>query len=147
MTSEKSPWPQIPRGRRELECNLLTTVRHYRWKLIFSANAKWSHATDPFCPFRGIKASSWPQTAHFDCTPTPLSQTFWGLFGALSEMLRAPVRAPADNGWNSTKITQLPLAAMEGLQLVVWAKLKGFAPVISTRTAEATFPAFFSVTS
>ncbi len=57
----------------------------------------------------GQECQTGREQRHCGCTPTPLSQTSCGLFGALSEMLTAAVRAPADNGLNVTKIAQLLL--------------------------------------
>jgi len=80
--------------------------------------------------------------------PVPVSETVWGLPGALSVSVRLPERLPAAVGVNVTFMTQLPLAATGVLVLQVvplaatakspvtamLVKLKGAAPVLFTVT-------------
>jgi hypothetical protein len=52
-------------------------------------------------------------------TPTPVSETDWGLPGALSVMLTAAVRLPTAEGVNVTLILQLRLGGNDVPQLFV----------------------------
>ena len=53
--------------------------------------------------------------------PLPVRFTVWGLLGALSVMVMAPVRVPVTVGVNVTLIVQLVPAASAVPQLLVWA--------------------------
>jgi hypothetical protein len=53
--------------------------------------------------------------------PVPARLTVWGLPGALSLIVRVPLRAPTAVGVNVTLIVQVPLAATVP-QLLVWEK-------------------------
>jgi hypothetical protein len=57
-----------------------------------------------------------------DATPVPLSVIFCGLVFALSVIVTIPVRDPAAVGVNVIEIVQLPRAATELPQVLVWAK-------------------------
>jgi hypothetical protein len=60
--------------------------------------------------------------------PVPERLTVCGLPVALSEMLTAAVRAPVAAGVKVTLIEQLPLAATELPQVLVWAKSPALVP-------------------
>lgn len=79
-------------------------------------------------------------------TPMPVSETDCGLLGALSVIVTTAFLAPAAVGVKVTVIVQLPPAATDGTQLLVWPKSLLFAPVISIEIVRAMFPVFESVT-
>ena len=60
--------------------------------------------------------------------PVPERLTAWGLPLALSAMLSEAVRLPLAEGVKVTLIVQLPPAATEVPQLLLWAKSLGFVP-------------------
>ena len=52
----------------------------------------------------------------------PVRLMVWGLLGALSVIVTVPVRVPAAVGLKVTLMVQLPPAATEPPQVLVWAK-------------------------
>ena len=54
--------------------------------------------------------------------PVPVRETVWGVPEALSEIVTAPVRAPAAVGVKVTLMAQLAPAASDAPQLLLWAK-------------------------
>jgi len=63
--------------------------------------------------------------------PVPTRLTVWGLPVALSVMVNEAVRVPLAVGLKVTLMAQLPLAATELPQLLVWAKSPAFVPVMA----------------
>ena len=79
--------------------------------------------------------TTWPakvrlpgETLAADAVPVPERLTLWGLPLALSAMLSEAVRLPLAEGVKVTLIVQLPPAATEVPQLLLWAKSLGLAP-------------------
>jgi hypothetical protein len=80
--------------------------------------------------------------------PVPVRLTVCGLFKALSEMVREPVRVPTAVGVKVTLIVQLEPAARLAAQVFVASKSEGSAPVTTMLDmARLTFPALESVTA
>ena len=64
--------------------------------------------------------------------PVPVSVTVWGLPVALSLMLTEAARLPAAVGVKVTLMAQVPPAAREPPQVLLWAKSPALAPLIAT---------------
>jgi len=62
----------------------------------------------------------------------PLTLMTWGEVGALSVMVMVSERAPESEGVKLTMMLQVPMEAMEPLQLLVVAKSLGFVPATTT---------------
>jgi len=80
-------------------------------------------------------------------TPAPLNATVCVPVPALSEMVRVPVRVPTAVGVKVALMVQLPAATTVVPQVLVWAKSKGFAPVIAMlEKMRLAFPVLLTVT-
>lgn len=73
-------------------------------------------------------------------SPAPASGTFWELPGALSVMVKAPVRVPDAVGEKLTLMTQETLGASVGAQLLVSAKSPLVAILVINKGAVPMFP-------
>jgi hypothetical protein len=62
----------------------------------------------------------------------PLTLMTWGEVGALSVMVMVSERAPESEGVKLTKMLQVPMEAMEPLQLLVVEKSFGLVPATTT---------------
>jgi hypothetical protein len=79
-------------------------------------------------------------------SPVPVTPTVWGLFVALSVMVKEAVRLPEAAGVNVTLIVQLLFAANELGHVVVSAKSPGLGPANAMPvTVKAAFPVLLRV--
>ncbi len=76
--------------------------------------------------------------------PVPVSETVCGLPLALSVTETAPVREPATVGVKVTEIVQVPAAATDAPQVLVWLKSPLAAMLVMVSAAD---PLFVSVTA